>query len=83
MGFFKLAFPSYGSIFHRILKYVVADYSDQDVIRIDDDFYMVASGLDRMPGIPVLHSKDLVNRMIIGPVYNRLPYLCGYVYKSI
>ena len=51
-----------------------ADYSDPDVIRVNDDFYMVASSFNVMPGIPVLHSKDLVNWEIIGHVYDRLPF---------
>ena len=51
-----------------------ADYSDPDVIRVNDDFYMVASSFNAMPGIPVLHSKDLVNWKIIGHVYDRLPF---------
>ena len=51
-----------------------ADYSDPDVISAGDDFYMVASSFNAMPGIPVLHSKDLVNWEIIGHVYDRLPF---------
>ncbi len=51
-----------------------ADYSDPDVIRVNDDFYMVASSFNVMPGIPVLHSKDLVNWTIIGHVYHKLPF---------
>ena len=51
-----------------------ADYSDPDVVRVNDDFYMVASSFNCMPGIPVLHSKDLVNWRIIGRVYERLPF---------
>ncbi|MBN2317424.1 MAG: glycoside hydrolase 43 family protein [Acidobacteria bacterium] len=51
-----------------------ADYSDPDVIRVGDDFYMVASSFNAMPGIPVLHSRDLVNWTIIGHVYERLPF---------
>ena len=51
-----------------------ADYSDPDVVRVNDDFYMVASSFNCMPGIPVLHSKDLVNWRIIGHVYERLPF---------
>src|SRR5688500_18628604 len=43
-----------------------ADYSDPDVCRVNDDFYMVASSFDAVPGLPVLHSKDLVNWSIIG-----------------
>lgn len=50
-----------------------ADYSDPDVIRVADDFYMVASSFNCQPGIPVLHSKDLVNWTIINYVYDRLP----------
>jgi len=48
-----------------------ADYSDPDVIRVGDDFYMVCSDFHFM-GIPVLHSKDLVNWTIIGQVYRSL-----------
>jgi beta-xylosidase len=52
---------------------IFADYSDPDVIRVDENFYMVASSFNCMPGIPVLHSKDLVNWRIIGHVYKNLP----------
>ncbi len=52
---------------------IFADYSDPDVTRVEDDFYMVASSFNCMPGIPVLHSKDLVNWRIIGHVYDSLP----------
>ena len=45
-----------------------ADYSDPDLIRVNDDFYMVSSSFNCMPGIPVLHSKDLVNWEIINHV---------------
>ncbi|MDN4501450.1 glycoside hydrolase 43 family protein [Alteromonadaceae bacterium BrNp21-10] len=50
-----------------------ADYSDPDMIRVGDDFYMVSSSFNVMPGIPILHSKDLVNWSIIGHVYNNIP----------
>ena len=40
---------------------IFADYSDPDVTQVGDDFYMVASSFNCMPGIPVLHSKDLIN----------------------
>ncbi|OME01982.1 glycoside hydrolase [Paenibacillus odorifer] len=42
-----------------------ADYSDPDVIRVGDDFYMTASSFGHIPGLPILHSKDLVNWAII------------------
>ncbi|HZK26375.1 MAG TPA: glycoside hydrolase 43 family protein, partial [Thermoclostridium sp.] len=50
-----------------------ADYSDPDVVRVGDDFYMVCSEFHYM-GIPVLHSKDLVNWTIIGRVYDSLKH---------
>lgn len=43
-----------------------ADYSDPDAIRVGDDFYMTASSFNCVPGLPVLHSKDLVNWELIG-----------------
>ena len=52
---------------------IFADYSDPDVVRVDGDFYLVASSFNCMPGIPVLHSKDLINWKIIGHVYEKLP----------
>jgi beta-xylosidase len=42
-----------------------ADYSDPDAIRVGDDFYLVASSFHATPGLPILHSKDLVNWTII------------------
>jgi beta-xylosidase len=49
-----------------------ADWSDPDVIRVDDDFYLVASSFHRVPGLPVLHSRDLVNWSILGHALPRL-----------
>ncbi len=46
-----------------------ADYSDPDVIRVGDDFYLVASSFNVAPGLPILHSKDLVNWRIINHVF--------------
>ncbi|WP_088653184.1 glycoside hydrolase family 43 protein [Geofilum rhodophaeum] len=43
-----------------------ADYSDPDVVRVGDDFYMTASSFNVSPGLPILHSKDLVNWALIG-----------------
>ena len=42
-----------------------ADYSDPDAIRVGDDFYLVASSFHATPGLPILHSKDLVNWTIV------------------
>jgi beta-xylosidase len=43
-----------------------ADYSDPDVVRVGDDFYLTSSSFTCVPGLPVLHSRDLVNWTIIG-----------------
>lgn len=43
-----------------------ADYSDPDAIRVGDDYYLIASSFTNMPGLPILHSKDLVNWNLIG-----------------
>lgn len=51
-----------------------ADYSDPDVIRVGEDYWMVASSFTCLPGIPLLHSKDLVNWRIVNHIYDRLPY---------
>lgn len=49
------------------------DYSDPDVLRVDDDYYMIASSFSCIPGLPILHSKDLVNWQLIGYALNRYP----------
>lgn len=50
-----------------------ADYSDPDVCRVGDDYYMIASSFNVAPGLPILHSKDLVNWRIIGHALERQP----------
>lgn len=50
-----------------------ADYSDPDAIRVGEDFYMVASSFDAVPGLPILHSKDLVNWKIVARALLRQP----------
>ncbi|WP_035700995.1 glycoside hydrolase 43 family protein, partial [Glycomyces tenuis] len=49
-----------------------ADWSDPDAVRVGDDFYLVASSFHRVPGLPVLRSRDLVNWTIIGHALPRL-----------
>ncbi len=48
-----------------------ADYSDPDVLRVGEDYYLTASSFNAVPGLPILHSKDLVNWTIIGHVFTR------------
>jgi beta-xylosidase len=42
-----------------------ADYSDPDLIRVGVDYYLTASSFNCVPGLPVLHSKDLINWKIV------------------
>ncbi|WP_185232313.1 glycoside hydrolase family 43 protein [Teredinibacter franksiae] len=49
-----------------------ADYSDPDVVRVGDDYFMTASSFNSAPGLPVLHSKDMVNWTLIGHALNKL-----------
>src|SRR4028118_1058462 len=57
-----------------------ADYSDPDVIRVGNDYYMTASSFEDIPGLPILHSKDLVNWALIGHALRRQP---PYGYYSV
>jgi beta-xylosidase len=51
-----------------------ADYSDPDVVRVGDDFYLTSSSMHCTPGLPILHSRDLVNWTIIGHAVENLPH---------
>jgi len=48
------------------------EFSDPDLIRVGDDFYLTGTTMHAQPGLPVLHSKDLVNWNLLGYVFNRL-----------
>ncbi len=53
---------------------VCADYSDPDVIRDGDDYFMTASSFTDTPGLPILHSRDLVNWRLINHAVKNLPH---------
>ena len=48
------------------------EFSDPDLIRVGDDFYLTGTTMHAMPGLPVLHSKDLVNWQLLGYAFDRL-----------
>ena len=50
-----------------------ADYSDPDVIRVGQDYWMTASSFCCVPGLPILHSRDLVNWRLVNHALPRLP----------
>ena len=54
------------------------EFSDPDLIRVGNDFYLTGTTMHTMPGLPVLHSRDLVNwdfmshaldKLDLGPEY--------------
>ncbi len=44
---------------------IYADYSDPDICKVGEDYYMTSSSFNSVPGLPILHSKDLVNWTLI------------------
>ncbi|MDW7694271.1 glycoside hydrolase 43 family protein [Flammeovirgaceae bacterium SG7u.111] len=51
------------------------EFSDPDMIRVGDDYYLTGTTMHTMPGLPVLHSKDLVNWELISYAAPRLDYV--------
>lgn len=47
------------------------EFSDPDLIRLGDDFYLTGTTMHSVPGLPVLHSKDLVNWKVISYAMDR------------
>jgi beta-xylosidase len=50
-----------------------SDYSDPDVIRVEDKYYMVCSDFHYI-GMPVLESDDMINWRIIGQIFDKFDY---------
>ena len=48
------------------------EFTDPDMIRVGTDFYLVASSMHAMPGLPLLRSKDLVNWDFVTYVFDEL-----------
>lgn len=48
------------------------EFSDPDLIRVGTDYYLTGTTMHAMPGLPVLHSKDLVNWDLIGYAFDKL-----------
>jgi beta-xylosidase len=57
-----------------------ADYSDPDVVRHGDDFYLTASSFNCTPGLPIMHSRDLVNWSLINHALKNIP---GERYRQV
>lgn len=50
------------------------EFSDPDLIRVGNDYYLTGTTMHAMPGLPVLHSKDLVNWKFLCYASDRLDY---------
>ena len=50
-------------------------YPDPAITRKGDDYYLVCSSFAMFPGVPIFHSKDLVNWTQIGHVLDRVSQL--------
>jgi xylan 1,4-beta-xylosidase len=46
-------------------------YPDPSICRVSEDYYLVTSSFEYFPGLPIFHSKDLVNWHQIGHVLDR------------
>jgi len=46
-------------------------YSDPSVCRVGEDYYLVTSTFEYYPGVPVFHSRDLVNWKQVGHCIHR------------
>jgi xylan 1,4-beta-xylosidase len=48
------------------------EFSDPDMIRVGSDYYLTGTTMHTMPGLPILHSRDLVNWKVIAYAFDRL-----------
>ena len=48
------------------------EFSDPDMIRVGADYYLTGTTMHAMPGLPILHSRDLVNWRLLTYVFDRL-----------
>ena len=48
------------------------EFSDPDMIRVGEDYYFTGTTMHCMPGLAVLHSKDMVNWQFLSYAFDRL-----------
>ncbi|MEO8621014.1 MAG: family 43 glycosylhydrolase [bacterium] len=54
------------------------EFSDPDLIRVGDEYYLTGTTMHAMPGLPVLHSRDLVNWEFMSYALDRLDISPAY-----
>ena len=50
------------------------EFSDPDIIRVGDDYYLAGTTMHAVPGLVILHSKDLVNWENISYCFDRFDF---------
>ncbi len=50
------------------------EFSDPDVIRVGDDYYLAGTTMHTVPGLVILHSKDLVNWEFASYCFDRFDF---------
>ncbi|AQR74256.1 glycoside hydrolase 43 family protein [Sphingomonas sp. LM7] len=48
------------------------EFSDPDMIRVGEDYYLTGTTNHSQPGLPILHSRDLVNWTLLGYAFDRM-----------
>jgi len=54
-------------------------YPDPSVCRVGEDYYLINSTFEYFPGVPIFHSKDLVNWKKIGYCIHRADQIDGEI----
>lgn len=50
------------------------EFSDPDILRIGDDYYLAGTTMHTVPGLVILHSRDLVNWENISYCFDRFDF---------
>lgn len=50
------------------------EFSDPDVLRVGDDYYLAGTTMHTVPGLVILHSKDLVNWENVSYCFDRFDF---------
>ena len=83
-GGFLSAEPASGNRAMYLNPVLGGDHPDAGAIRVRDDFFLTHSSFDYAPGLPIWHSKDLVNWTLAGAALKKYygavwaPYLCEH-----
>ena len=67
----KNNFTSDTSAYKPYTNPILPAHTDPSICRVGDDYYIAISSLEYFPGIPIFHSKDLINWRQIGNAFTR------------